>query len=106
MHGAKNSISGWGTKIPHAAQHRKKKSPKILRHLRESSGIPCMVKKPACSRGDLGSILGLGRSPGEENGKPLQYSCLEKPMDKGAWQATKSWTWGYKELDMTEQLHS
>ena len=38
--------------------------------------------------GDLGSIPGLGRSPGEKNGCPLQYSCLEKTMDRGAWQAT------------------
>ena len=37
---------------------------------------------------DVGSMFGLGRSPGEENGKPLQYSCLEKPMDRGAWRAT------------------
>ena len=35
--------------------------------------------------GDLGSIPGLGRSPGERNGKPLQYSCLENPIDGGAW---------------------
>ena len=35
--------------------------------------------------GDLGSIPGLGRSPGEGNGTPLQYSCLENPMDRGAW---------------------
>ena len=38
--------------------------------------------------GDLGSIPGLGGSPGEGNGNPLQYSCLENPKDKGAWQAT------------------
>ena len=38
--------------------------------------------------GDLGSIPGLGRSPGEGNGNPLQYYCLENPMDSGAWQAT------------------
>ena len=38
--------------------------------------------------GDPGSILGLGRSLGEENGNPLQYYCLENPMDRGAWQAT------------------
>ena len=47
--------------------------------------------------GDLGSIPGLGRSPGEGNGNPLQYYCLENPMDREAWQATghevtKSWT--------------
>ena len=45
-------------------------------------------KKSACSAGDLGSIPGSGRSPGEENGNPLQYSCLGHPMDRGAWQAT------------------
>ena len=45
------------------------------------------VKEPACNAGELGSIPGLGRSPGEENGNPLQYSCLENPMDRGAWQA-------------------
>ena len=38
--------------------------------------------------GDLGSIPGLGRSPGERNGYPLQYSCLEKSMYRGSWQAT------------------
>ena len=46
------------------------------------------VKASACNAGDLGSIPGLGRSPGEGNGAPLQYSCLENPMDGGAWQAT------------------
>ena len=45
-------------------------------------------EESACNAGDLGSIPGLGRSPGEGNGKPLQYSCLENRMDRGAWQAT------------------
>ena len=45
-------------------------------------------KESACSVGDLGSIAGSGRSPAEGNGNPLQYSCLENPMDGGAWQAT------------------
>ena len=45
-----------------------------------------MVKNPAGSAGDMGSIPGLGRLPGEGNGNPLQYSCLENPMDRGAWQ--------------------
>ena len=45
-------------------------------------------KESVCNAGDLGSIPGLGRSSGEENGNPLQYSCLENPMDRGAWQAT------------------
>ena len=46
------------------------------------------VKASACNVGNLGSIPGSGRSPGEGNGKPLQYSCLENPMDRGAWWAT------------------
>ena len=45
-------------------------------------------KAPACYAGDLGSIPGLGRSPGEGNGNPHQYSYLENPTDGGAWQAT------------------
>ena len=45
-------------------------------------------KESACNVGDLGSIPGSGRSPGEGNGNPLQYLCLENPMDGGAWQAT------------------
>ena len=45
-------------------------------------------KESACNVGDPGSIPGLGRSPGERNGYPLQYSCLENPMDRGAWRAT------------------
>ena len=44
-------------------------------------------KESTCNAGDLGSIPGLGRSPGEGNGNPLQYSCLENPMDRGAWWA-------------------
>ena len=54
-------------------------------------------KESACNAEDLGLILGLGRSLGEGNGNPLQYSCLENPVDRGAWWATvhgvaKSWT--------------
>ena len=55
------------------------------------------VKESAYNVGDLGSAPGLGKSTGEENDNPFQYSCLENPMDRGAWQATvhgveKSWT--------------
>ena len=54
-------------------------------------------KESACSAGDPGSIPGSGRSLGEANSNPLQYSCLENPMDRRAWWAvvygvTKSWT--------------
>ena len=45
-------------------------------------------KKSACNAGDPGSIPGLGRSPGEGHGNPLQYSCLENLMVRGPWQAT------------------
>ena len=55
-----------------------------------SQGFPggSEVKAPACNAGDLGSIPGSRRSPGEGNGNPLQYSCLENRMDRGAWWAT------------------
>ena len=45
-------------------------------------------KASACNAGDPGSIPGLGRSPGEGNGNPLQYSCLENPIERGSWRAT------------------
>ena len=45
-------------------------------------------KESACSEEEMGSIPGSGRSPGEGNGNPLQYSCLGNPMDRGAWQST------------------
>ena len=59
-------------------------------------------KESACNAGDPGSIPDLGRYPGEQNGYPLQYSCLENPVDRGAWQAAV--LGGNKESDMTEQL--
>jgi len=62
----------------------------------QASLVAHMVES-ACGAGDPGSIPRWGRSPGEGNGNPLQYSCLENPRDGGAWQATvqgvtKSWT--------------
>ena len=54
-------------------------------------------KESSCNAGDLGSIPGLGRFPGEGNGNPLQYFCLENPMDRGAW-------WATVHGDTTEQL--
>ena len=47
-----------------------------------------VVKNLPANAGDLSLIPGLGKSPGEGNGNPLQYSCLENPMDREAWQAT------------------
>ena len=52
-----------------------------------SEGFGSDGKKSACNAGDPGSIPGSGRSPGERNGYPLQYSCLVNPMNRGAWQA-------------------
>ena len=57
-------------------------------------------KESACSAGDLGSIPKLGRSPGEGNDNPRQYSSLENPMDRVAWWATVHG--GHKDLDTTE----
>ena len=66
------------------------------------SGFPggSEVKVSASNAGDLGLIPGSGRYPGEGNGNPLQYSCLENPLDGEAWQATV-----HKESDTTERLH-
>ena len=66
--------------------------------------VALVVKNPPVNKRDASSIPGLGRSPEEGNGNPLQYSCQDNPRDRGAWWAavhgiTKSW------LDMTEQLN-
>ena len=56
----------------------------------ETSQLALVVKNPPANAGDVrdeSSIPGLGRSPGEGNGNPLQYSCVENPMDRGAWRA-------------------
>ena len=57
-------------------------------------------KKSTCNAGDLGSIPGLGRSPGGGHGNPLQYSCLENPYRQSSLVAYSPW--GHKESDMTE----
>ena len=57
-----------------------------------------------CNAGDEGLIPGLGRSPGEGNGNPLHYSCLENPMDRGAWRATVHGV--ANELDKTWRLNN
>ena len=63
-----------------------------------ASLVAQMVKSLPAVQETLGSIPGLRSSPGKGNGNPLQYSCLENPMDGGIWQAS----WGYKEADATE----
>ena len=62
-----------------------------------------MVKNPHVNAGDVGSIPGSGRSPGEGNGYPLQYSCLENSMNRATWRAIVP---GVAELDMTEHTHT
>ena len=67
--------------------------------------VALVVMSPPANAGDIrdvGSIPGSGRSPGEENGTPLQYSCLGNPTDRGTWQATVHEV--AKESDMTEGL--
>ena len=60
-----------------------------------------ILKNPPANAGEVGSIPGSGRSPGEGNGNPLQYSCLENPTHRGAWRATVH---GAAESGATEQL--
>ena len=70
----------------------------------ESSQVALVVKNPPANAGDskdLSSIPGSGRSPGEGDENPLQYSYLENPMDRGAWRASP---WGCRESDITERL--
>ena len=64
----------------------------FLFFVKSSSGFPCGSAESACSAGDLGSIPGLERSPGEGKGYPLQYSDLENSMDCMVHGVTKSWT--------------
>ena len=61
-----------------------------------------MVKDSPVNVGDTGLIPGLGRSPGERNSNPLQYSCLENSIDRGDWWVTG----GHKESDTTEHTHT
>ena len=75
------------------------KVPVISLHGHGAHLVAQMVKNPP-SEGDPGLIPGSGRSPGEGNGYPLQYACLENPMDRGAWWATSPR--GRKESDTTE----
>ena len=71
-----------------------------------ASQIVLVVKNPPANAGDprvAGSIPGLGRSPGERNGNPVQFSCLENSMDRSLVDYSP---WGHKESDITEQLKS
>ena len=73
--------------------------------IRTSQGALVVENPPANAGGirDAGSIPGLGRSPGGGNGNPLQYSCLENPMDRGAWQGiVPRVSQSFTESDMTE----
>ena len=78
-----------------------------------ASQVALVVKNPPANvgdTGDVGSIPGSGKSPGEGNGHPFQYSCLNNPMDRGAWWATvqrvsKSWT-QLKRLNMHTHTHT
>ena len=62
----------------------------MVKKKKKNSGLPCSLngKESACNAGDSGSVPGLGRSSGEGNCNPLQYSCLENPMHREAWRAT------------------
>ena len=69
-----------------------------------ASLVAQMIKESTCDMGDPGSTLGLGRSPGEGNASPLQYSYLENSMDRGTWKATVQGI--AKELDVTEHART
>ena len=71
-------------------------------HSRGAMVVP-VVKNPPASAGDMGSIPGSGRSPREGNGNPLQYSCLEIFLDRGAWRASVH---GVAESEVTEHTHT
>jgi len=85
-----------------ASHHFTRKRNEVLMHA-WASWVVLVVKNPPANAGnkrDVGLIPGSGRSPGEGNGNPLQYSCLENPMDREAWRATVHGA--TKESDMAE----
>ena len=73
----------------------------VYKELQEPSLVAQVVKNLSCNAGDLGSIPGLGRSPGEGNGYPLQQSCVENPIDRSLVGYSP---WSCKESDTTERL--
>ena len=77
---------------------------RLLQSIEWASQVALVVKNLSANAGDvgdLGSIPGLGRSPGGGHGNPLQYSCLENPIDRGAWWATVHGD--HKESNMTQR---
>ena len=101
------SFPSWGTEIPQTAwQNRLKRKIMYVKHMKilDTEHVLCKwiqtlkailgfpggsaINNPPANAGDVGLILALGSSPGEGNGNPVQYSCLENPLDRGAWQAT------------------
>ena len=110
-------MGGWGkrgvepgSKEERAAEEQREGLCRSQRHLllcyRGVEGLPggSEVKASASNAGDPGLIPGLGRSLGEGNGNPLQYSCLKNPMYRGAWQATVNGD--QKEAEMTKGLNN
>ena len=63
----------------------------MIPHLQGVSGVTSGKQPAPANAGDIRDVGLIGRSPGEGNGNPLQYSCLENPMDRGAWWATVHW---------------
>ena len=86
-------------KVPLKTHFPRSSIPLFVSHLQTFSG-GSVVKESPCNAGDPGLIPGLGRAPGEGHGNPLQYSCLENPMDR--WSLAGYSPWGHKELDTTE----
>ena len=83
----KNLSAVWETWVPFLGREDLLEKGKAIHS--SIVGLPggSAAKESACNVGDLGSIPGLGRSPGGGNGNPLLYSCLENLMDRGAWRA-------------------
>ena len=74
--------------------HQKVLSKELYQLHYQASQVTLVVKNPPANAGDtreVGLVPGWGRSPGKGNGNTLQYSCLENPMDRGAWQVTVCW---------------